>query len=91
LDQKIPRKPSQGDFKAARGIKNELVGGLAGMGREGVFQSTIFGEGPVYESKKILETNLPPRPSENNFSKTGPQGSSSHASSFENYKRNFKG
>lgn len=36
LDQKMPRKPSQGEFKAARGIKNELLGGLAGMAREAI-------------------------------------------------------
>ena len=51
------------DSKGAKGIKNQLVGGLpsvpkdkglADMGREVTEHNTIFGEGPIYESKRIL-------------------------------------
>jgi hypothetical protein len=63
------RKNSSNDLKGPRGIKNELVGGfgLANMGRDTVYQSTIIGEGPIFESKRVLEPASPYIPPDNRF------------------------
>ena len=69
------------------------------MGKEGVFQSTILGEGPIYESKRVLEPASTYTAPENRFGQkiatttttTTTTGNIPRSSSYEKFKQNFKG
>ena len=60
-DSRKPLLPNEGS--KIKNIKTNLTGGLSSMGREGVFKSTLLGEGPLVESKRYLEPSFPSNPS----------------------------